>query len=189
MAKIMLVDNDERLLELTTWCLERAGHEVVSVLSYAAAREALVGGQPDLLLADLELGLERGVEELPKMAQAGILPPTLVLSGFLDSELNEALLVIPGVLGTLAKPVGIDELVQRVDEALATSVLQQGAELPAERDLPGQPAPAHPAPGGYESAVATVTHTCTDDSDTDDDKDGWVEILPVGHPSDPEGDS
>ena len=46
---------------------------------------------PELLLSDLELGAERGDEELARSAHPGELPPTLVVSGYLDRELEARL--------------------------------------------------------------------------------------------------
>lgn len=161
MAELLLVDNDERILELTAWFLERAGYEVRSAPSYARARELLLERRAHLVLADLELGEERGSEELPKLAAEGLLPPTLVVSGFLDAELEARLLAIPGVVGTLAKPVDLGTLERRVAEAL-----DRGPEIPRAE-------PAHelkPAPPATPRPAAPRT--------SEPDDEGWVEILP-----------
>lgn len=179
MADLLLVDNDARIVELTSWFLDRAGHRVATALSYAEARGLLESGKPDLLLADLELGEERGREELPKLAEAGLLPPTLVVSGFLDAELTDELLRIPGVVGTLAKPIDLAELEARVSEAVASNA--ESSEVPkaeeeeasrdaliAELELEPQPAPASYTP----------TPPSMPRMRSEPDEDGWVEILP-----------
>ena len=71
------------------------------------------------MLADLELGVEDGRVELPLLESEGLLPPTLVVSGYLDAEITEALFKVPGILGTVPKPFEPKELLERVDAALA----------------------------------------------------------------------
>jgi DNA-binding response OmpR family regulator len=123
MADLLIVDDDARIVELTTWFLEQGGHQVRSALSYAAARIELTRRVPDLLLADLELGAESGREELPRLYAEGVLPPTLVISGFLDAELQLELNAIPGVVGTLSKPVDPDALEERIAACLERAIV------------------------------------------------------------------
>lgn len=119
MADLLLVDNDPRLVELYALFLGRRGHGVRTATSFAAARRALDERRPDLLLSDLELGAERGDEELAALARDGLLPPTLVVSGYLDPALAAELGRLPSVVGTLAKPFDLATLEARIEEALA----------------------------------------------------------------------
>lgn len=154
MADILLVDNDRRIGELCAFFLEQRAHQVRSCASYAEARERIRERAPELMLADLELGAESGREELPRLAALGLLPPTLIVSGYLDRDLERELRALPGVRGTLAKPFELSELLRRIDEALA-------GPLPGgqEQELP-PPSPC----------ASTSTH----------DEQGWIEILPAG---------
>jgi len=157
MGHLLIVDNDERIVELTAWFLQRFGHEVDTAFSYAAAREQLRERRPELMLADLDLGVESGREELPRLQAEGLLPPTLVVSGFLDAELERELTALPGVHGTLAKPVDLDALQARVLECLAaTAAVEQ----------------APPAALVVDAAPAAPVEPPEDD-------DGWVEIVPL----------
>ena len=119
MAALLLVENDPRILELMTFFLERAGHRVRTATSFGSAEAALREDPPDLMLSDLEMGAQSGREELPRLAERGLLPPTLVVSGFVDRESAEALGALPGVVGTLAKPFDMAQLSRRVEECLA----------------------------------------------------------------------
>ena len=157
MAHLLLVDNDARITDLTAWFLKRAGHEVRCVESYAAARELLREQRPDLLLADLDLGEESGREELPRLAAEGILPKTLVVSGFLDATIAEELLRIPGVVGTVAKPFEMDGLQAEIERWTSAEV-PEVREAAADSAVEGTP-------------VAAV-------EETEDDDDEWVEIVP-----------
>jgi DNA-binding response OmpR family regulator len=118
-ADLLLVDNDERLTGLIAVLLERRGHAVRRACSFAEARAQLVERGCDLMLADLELGRESGREEIPRLAAEGLLPPTLIVSGYLDRDLDARLSAVPGVLGTLAKPFDLERLCERIDGCLA----------------------------------------------------------------------
>ena len=120
-ADLLLVENDARILELMSFFLERAGHTVRSAPSFEDARAALRTRAADLMLSDLDLGQESGYRELPRLDAEGLLPPTLVVSGYVDREAAEVLSQMPGVVGTLAKPFDMKKLVGKVEECLAKS--------------------------------------------------------------------
>ena len=160
MADLLLVDNDARIVELTAWFLERRGHRVRTANSYAQVRDSIAeGGAPDLLLADLELGAERGVEELPRLAAHGLLPPTLVVSGYLDAALERELTALAGIVGTLAKPFDMPELEAAIERCLARAAGARDAR------------PSMPQPRRDPIEAAR--------DDLEDDDEGWVEILPT----------
>lgn len=119
MADLLLVDDDPRIVELLALFLERLGHRVRTAGSLAAARERIAERRPDLMLSDLELGAESGREELPRLAREGVLPPTLVVSGYLDRELADELSALPGVVGLLQKPFDMRKLEASIAACLA----------------------------------------------------------------------
>ncbi len=119
MADLLLVENDPRILELMTFFLERAGHSVRTSPSFEAARDRIRERAPDLMLSDLEMGEETGREELPRMEREELLPPTLIVSGYLDRETAAALVRMPGVVGTLSKPFDTAKLLAKVEECLS----------------------------------------------------------------------
>ena len=118
MADLLLVDNDRRIVELVAFFLSKRGHVVRRAESFAAARGAIAERMPELMLSDLDLGAERGDEELPKLEAEGLLPPTLVVSGFLDADVEERLARLSRVIGTLRKPFDLGVLEARVASAL-----------------------------------------------------------------------
>ncbi|MCY2958698.1 MAG: response regulator [Planctomycetota bacterium] len=119
MADLLLVDNDARIADLVAFFLRRSGHAVRTSADFGGARAAIAHARPDLMLSDLDLGEERGLVELPRLAADGLLPPTLVVSGFLDRAAQIELERLPQVVGVLAKPFDLDVLLARVAEALA----------------------------------------------------------------------
>lgn len=130
MAELLLLDNDARITELVAWFLEARGHRVRIANSFAEARARIEERAPDLLLSDLELGRENARTELPALARAGRLPPTLVVSGYLDAAVIDELSRLPGVVGTLAKPYELAVLERRIEEALAASAVAARAPGP-----------------------------------------------------------
>jgi DNA-binding response OmpR family regulator len=143
MADLLLVDNDPRIVELIAWFLTKRGHHVRTATSFAAARERIREQAPDLMLSDIDLGFEHGRDELPALAREKLLPPTLVVSGYLDRELARLFATMPGIVGVIAKPVGMAELESRIQSCLevcgAPGVLKPGALQP---DDPRAPLPA-----------------------------------------------
>ena len=128
MADLLLVDNDARIADLVAFFLRRSGHAVRTAANFAIARAEIARARPDLVLSDLDLGEERGLVELPRLAAAGLLPPTLVVSGFLDRAAQIELERLPQVVGVLAKPFDLDVLQKRVLDALSRD---HGAALSA----------------------------------------------------------
>lgn len=188
MADLLVVDNDARIAELVAWFLEKGGHSARVVTSYAQAREALRERRFALMLADLELGAEDGRVELPQLESEGLLPPTLVVSGYLDAEITEALSKVPGILGTVPKPFEPRELLERVNALLAEAPdraplpVTEPAPAPAEETAPREEAAelpeyvilAEPAPEVAELTPSAPMEEVVREEAVEE----WVEIVP-----------
>jgi len=176
MAELLVVDNDARIAELVAWFLEKGGHTAHVVTSYAEAREILRERSFALMLADLELGVEDGRVELPLLETEGLLPPTLVVSGYLDAEITEALSQISGIRGTVPKPFEPSELLERVDAELtaAHAPAEETAPEAAAEDLDEFVIQAAPAPEVADPSPATPEAGEADEEEEDE----WVEIVP-----------
>jgi NtrC-family two-component system response regulator AlgB len=197
MVDLLVVDNDARIADLVAWFLERGGHTPRVVTSYSAAREALRESTFTLMLADLELGAEDGRVELPLLESEGLLPPTLVVSGYLDAEITMELLEIPHVLGTVPKPFEPSELLARVDQAIEAAhelVVEASPETPspiAETALDETSAPAESEPEVLREVLMDPQAAPTKESgssDPVDDEEGWIEISSEGFSDHPKWD-
>jgi DNA-binding NtrC family response regulator len=146
-GELLLVDNDVTIGELVAFVLRRAGFGVRTATSFALARAALAHAPCDLVLSDVDLGAESALVELPRLAEEGLLPPTLVVSGYLDPEKRAWLGTLPQVVGFLDKPFDPLDLEREVAAALGE----------AQRRGAPRPGAACPAPWP-------------------EDDDGWVEI-------------
>lgn len=171
MSDLLLVDNDRRIVDLVAFFLTKRGHVVRTAETFGAARAAILDRRPDLMLSDLDLGRERGDEELPRLASEGRLPPTLVVSGYLDATLERTLLAIPGVMGTLRKPFDLSALEARIGDALERA-----------RPLPVPATPARAAVVGDAAAGdgSARDAAARDAAARDDAEAGWVDIGPFG---------
>jgi len=116
---ILIVDDNERIVELVTWFLTERGFRVDRASGFVEARAHLERGAPDLMLSDIDLGAEDGRVELWALARAGVLPPTLVVSGYLSAEVLASLDGLPGLVGTLAKPFDFEVLEAKIRACLA----------------------------------------------------------------------
>ncbi|MEZ6005334.1 MAG: response regulator [Planctomycetota bacterium] len=155
--EILIVDNDERIVELVAWFLGKRGYHVRKAESFDLARQLLQERPVDLLLSDIDMGAESALEVLPRFHSEGILPPTLVFSGFLNQETQAALMALDPVVGTLAKPVEFQVLETAVSDYFKTQA-PVGAVEP-QRVLP--------RPAAMPAQVAPVEASSE-----------WVEILP-----------
>jgi diguanylate cyclase (GGDEF)-like protein len=118
-ARILLVDDDPAVLELTTTILAGRGLEVTSIDDPAGFWHALETRNPDVLLLDLEMpsynGIElcRAVRADPRWSQL----PILFLTGRTEPEAMRAVFDA-GADDCLTKPVDEATLVQRIENRL-----------------------------------------------------------------------
>jgi len=161
-ADVLIVDNDERIVELVAWFLRKRGYRVRAASDFCLARRCIAERAPDLMLSDLDLGEQSALDELPAMEAEGCLPPTLVVSGYLDQSARDRLQQVQAVLGTLAKPFDFPVLEARVGECLAEIA-----------NSPGRLSPS-PSPSARETGAETGAET----GDGVEDEDGWIEITP-----------
>lgn len=207
-ASLLLVDNDARIVELLTWFLSQRGYDVRTAASFVEARERLAERAPDLLVSDVDLGAESAVQELPRLRADGILPRTLVVSGYLDATVQAALGALPEVVGTLPKPFEFTDLEASIEAALRAGEVggpkgdaEEGAADDAAGDaadgtsdpLPGEGVEVPRPPAAVEAAASFEVprpgmppvpdaedpgSASGAAAEEDDDEDGWIEIRP-----------
>jgi diguanylate cyclase (GGDEF)-like protein len=118
-TRILVVDDDEALLEVTTTILRAHGLEVVALDDPSRFWHVLESRDPDVLLLDLEMpdfnGLElcQAVRADPRWAQL----PILFLTARTEPESVRAVYAA-GADDYMSKPVVEEELVQRIQNRL-----------------------------------------------------------------------
>ncbi len=181
-TRVLIIENDTRIVELLVWFLQRRGWCPRSAASFAEARPILAQGWAQLCLSDVDLGAEDGRRELPLLQAAGILPTTLVVSGYLDRESVALFESLPAVAATVSKPYDFEELEARMLEALERAGAVRAGGLGAGELSASGAAPPPPTPGcepGSEPAVDRVDMVDLVESGDEDDE-GWIEIGPAG---------
>ncbi|MGH7368108.1 MAG: response regulator [Candidatus Rokuibacteriota bacterium] len=119
MARILVVDDQRELAELIETVLEAEGRAVEVVYGGQAALDRLAAHAYDLVVCDLQmpdvdgLAVYRAVEQLEPPR-----PAVLLLTGHADAPAYTDFLQATAA-AILAKPVGIDELRERVRGMLA----------------------------------------------------------------------
>jgi len=117
MARILVVDDDRRVLEVIRRVLQRLGHEVATA---GSGQEALQGPAPDLLVTDISMPGMDGVELAQRLRERSPgLKVAFVTGGGAPELLERAASIGPVV----AKELAIDVLAKTVEQMLASSPL------------------------------------------------------------------
>ncbi len=125
MSRVLLVDDEPRFRQATSESLRRCGHEVVTANCLAAAREALHGGEPDLILLDLMLPDGNGLELLDEFdAESSAL--VALVTGHPSIKAHIQSLAGPAVT-YLTKPVSVEDILRLVEDVEAAESAGDGA--------------------------------------------------------------
>ena len=114
---ILVVDDDDRLRDLLTRYLGENGFNVSAARDAANARASLSGLQFDLIVLDVLMPGEKGVDLARSLREAGSKVPILLLTALSETEDRIAGLEA-GVDDYLAKPFEPRELVLRIEAIL-----------------------------------------------------------------------
>ncbi len=118
MARILVIDDDAFMQELTQFALEVEGHSVTVAADGQQALARLDSEPFDLMLVDLYMPVMDGIRFLTEVRNRLTDPPrAIVLSGSTDTALRQQVCEL-GAYDLIRKPVGTSELKARLDEAL-----------------------------------------------------------------------
>jgi CheY-like chemotaxis protein len=119
-ALILLVEDDPTNMLLTRTVLEDAGHRILAATTLCDARELLELEHPDLVITDVDLhgesglDLARDVREDPRLQDVPVVALTAHAMPEMADEVFDA-----GCADYITKPVDITQLVRRVNANLA----------------------------------------------------------------------
>jgi two-component system, chemotaxis family, chemotaxis protein CheY len=116
--RILLVDDDLAIRVLYTRVLAAAGFEVQTAHHGRECLDLIPDFQPDLIILDLVMPEQEGIETILKLQQGNRALPILAISGAVGA--NEYLKVA-GLLGArraLAKPITSEQLLHAVRSVL-----------------------------------------------------------------------
>ena len=117
MAKILVVDNKENILELATLYLTNEGYDVITAADGLAALEQFKKHEPDLLLLDIMLPRMDGWEVCRKLRQEGSIVPIIMVTARTD-DVDKVVGLELGADDYVTKPFNPRELIARVKAVL-----------------------------------------------------------------------
>jgi CheY-like chemotaxis protein len=114
--RLLLVEDDDGVRDMMEMVLDSEGYEVVTATNGHAALAVLDAEPPDLILLDMRMPEMDGWEFARRYAQLpGPKPPIIVVTAAQDASRRAAEIAAHGYL---AKPFGIDDLLQVIDQHL-----------------------------------------------------------------------
>ena len=129
MKPVWIVDDDRSI----RWVFEKAlSREGISYNSFASAREALdalAGGPPQVLISDIRMPGQSGIELLQQVKEKHPAVPVIVMTAY--SDLESAVAAFQGgAYEYLPKPFDVDQAVELIRRALDESQREQAALEP-----------------------------------------------------------
>ena len=122
--KILIVDDEPAIRRFLKASLESEGFAIVAAETAAQALSAVAQVKPDLMILDLGLPDQDGLEVI-RQVRAGSPLPILVLS-VRNDEPGKVAALDAGADDYMVKPFGVEELLARVRTALRHRLQQQG---------------------------------------------------------------
>lgn len=119
MAKILLIDDEEDILEFQKAYLVRRKYEVVTAANTHTAIEAIKNESPDIVFCDLRLK-ESDTAGLDILEQAKKIKPKLIvylITGLLEKEVADKAAAL-GAKGFLIKPLQGQALEDKIKEMI-----------------------------------------------------------------------
>ncbi|UNC90880.1 response regulator transcription factor [Candidatus Contubernalis alkaliaceticus] len=118
--KVLIVDDEESILKLIQFNLEKSGFEVVTAEDGLRALELVKQNEPDLIILDIMLPGIDGIEVCRSLRKEDINLPVLMLTAKED-EIDKILGLEIGADDYMTKPFSVRELIARVKALLRRS--------------------------------------------------------------------
>ncbi|MDK9693654.1 MAG: response regulator transcription factor [Sulfurimonas sp.] len=133
-AKIVIVEDEEDLLELVEYNLQKEGYDVVGFLNTKNVEQMLLEESVDLLLMDRNLPGVEGSEFVQMLRKDGCTTPVIYMSAkSLDSEIEEGF--VRGADDYITKPFNMKELLLRIKALLRRTTKKVDDGILAHKDL------------------------------------------------------
>jgi len=130
MARVLLIDDDDALLDVLALSFEDAGHDVITAPDGTRGLERIQADAPDLIVTDVNMPGLDGFTLCRRLRDAGVETPLILLTSR-DSEIDEALGLELGADDYVAKPFSTRVLLARVASLLRRQAARAGAPTPA----------------------------------------------------------
>ncbi|MBI5526109.1 MAG: response regulator [Deltaproteobacteria bacterium] len=124
--RVLIVDDEEELVATLVERLEIRGHSPVGVLSGAEALKRAEAEEFDVVVLDIKMPGEDGVEVMKRLKRLRAGLPIILLTGHMSEETSDRG-IQAGATEYVIKPVNIDDLVEKLRSAVAASPRRGGA--------------------------------------------------------------
>lgn len=124
MSRILVVDDERSMREFLTILLRKQSYEVETAESAEAAMQRLREGGIDLVLTDLKLGAQSGLDVLEFVKQREPSVQVILMTAFATTETAIQALKA-GARDYVIKPFKVDELIVQVEKALEVRRLER----------------------------------------------------------------
>jgi len=115
-AKLLVVDDDHAVRESLRKLLEAQGYEVLGAADASEAREHFNTRRIDLVVLDINLGVDNGWQVFEAMTRTNPYVPTIVITAEWGQREQAVAL---GVEGLIEKPIDVPVLLQLIRDLLA----------------------------------------------------------------------
>ncbi len=153
MAAILVVDDEASMREFLEILLTKQGHRVHTAAEVKDALARVAEGGVDLVITDLRLGAESGIDVLRRVKEVSPATEVVMVTAFATTE-NAIQAMKLGAHDYVLKPFKVDELRLVVEKALEHRALVQ--ENRVLRHRVGKPRLAAPEIIGHSAAIEEV---------------------------------
>jgi DNA-binding NtrC family response regulator len=122
--RVMIVDDEVEFLETLTKRMRKRNVDIIDVNSGEEALSALDRNQVDVVLLDVKMPGMDGIETLKEIKRRHPLTEVIMLTGHASLEVAVEGMEL-GAFDYLMKPVDIDDLLYRVEDAYKKKTIQE----------------------------------------------------------------
>lgn len=127
MKKVLVVDDEQSIVTLLTFNLEKEGYEVESALDGETAYEMALNGDYDFIILDLMLPKKSGMDVCKDLRQQKVNTPILMLTAK-DDELEKIIGLELGADDYMTKPFSPRELIARMSAIFRRSGIKNDSD-------------------------------------------------------------
>lgn len=133
MAKILIVDDDEHICEALRQFLAAEGHTPIIASSAESALEKFAGEQPELVLMDVRMPGEDGLQALRRIRDMDPGAYVVIMTAYGTSQTSIEAMQL-GAFEYIAKPLDLDVIKPLVERAITAHAAGESAETEAPKD-------------------------------------------------------
>ncbi|MCF8029439.1 MAG: sigma-54 dependent transcriptional regulator [Desulfohalobiaceae bacterium] len=137
MGNILIVDDDSSLREVLEIALANREHSPTSASDITTALQFMGRERFDLIIADLRLGTESGLDLLQRIQEQQHTPPVLIITAYADNKTALQALRL-GAKDYISKPFDVEEFLLQVDKLLEEVHPVEEEELQLQVQMQGQ---------------------------------------------------